>query len=258
MPLLPSDYAKYISARAALSEVRDGMILGLGTGSTAEWFVRVLAEWCRVHGAQVTGIPTSERTGALAQSLGIALTTLQEAGRFDLTVDGADEFDPQLDLIKGGGGAHLREKIVAAACNRMVVISDASKEVAQLGAFPLPVEVIPFGHGVTCDHIRDLIRGYEHQGEDVISLRGGANSPYQTDEGNFIYDLRLGAVSNAATLATELSALPGVVEHGFFIDIAKAVYLGHPDGRAERIEPGGRQDVSFEDGLDEVAFLERC
>ncbi|MEL6584668.1 MAG: ribose-5-phosphate isomerase RpiA [Pseudomonadota bacterium] len=257
MPLSPANHAKYRSARAALTEVRDGMKLGLGTGSTAEWFVKVLAAWCEVHGAKVIGVPTSERTGELAVSLGLEITMLDALGTLDLTVDGADEFDPDLVLIKGGGGAHLREKVVASASDRMVVISDTSKEVPQLGAFPLPVEVIPFGHATTAGHLRKTLDrlGY-HDAE--IALRGGETAPYLTDERNHIYDLKLGKITDAAELAAGLNAVPGVVEHGLFLGIAKAVYLGHADGRAECLSEGGaRQAVAFDDGLDETAFLAR-
>jgi ribose 5-phosphate isomerase A len=247
MPLSSSEYGKYLSARAALREVRDGMVLGLGTGSTAEWFVKVLAEWCAVHNASVTGVPTSERTGALAEDLGIGLTTLDAVGRLDVTVDGADEFDPALSLIKGGGGAHLREKIVASASDRMVVISDASKEVARLGAFPLPLEVIPFGRDATRTHIAAALGRHGHH-EDAIRLRGGTEAPFRTDEGNHIYDLQLGEISDAVSLAADLADIPGVVEHGLFIDA---------DGHAEILDRAGRRDVVFDDGLDEASFLAR-
>ncbi|MEL7216158.1 MAG: ribose-5-phosphate isomerase RpiA [Pseudomonadota bacterium] len=257
MPLSDADLMKYRASRAALSEVRPGMMLGLGSGSTAEWFVKVLAEWSTLHDAKLTTVPTSERTGALARELGLNVVTLDAVGRLDLTVDGADEFDADLVLIKGGGGAHLREKIVARASDRMVVIADPGKEVATLGAFKLPVEVIPFGHAATRRLLADVLGGFGYQ-DDVITLRGGTETPYRTDEGNLIYDLDLEKIADARALAAALSQVTGLVEHGLFVGIASAVYLGHAHGGVERLGTGGlRSDLAFDDGLDETAFLAR-
>ncbi|MGB0498546.1 MAG: ribose-5-phosphate isomerase RpiA [Rubricella sp.] len=245
----PSDIAKIVSARAALAEVADGMKLGLGTGSTAEWFVKLLALHMRNTGIEVICVPTSDRTGALAEKLGIPLATLGDLGQLDLTVDGADEFDPALDLIKGGGAAHLREKIVACASERMIVISDASKQVQALGAFPLPVEVIGFGNRATHGHIASALAA-EGLGGRPIRLRERGGQPVFTDEGNLVFDLHLGRIGNAPALAARLSAIPGVVEHGLFCGIAAAVSIGHPDGRAEWLERGhAARPVTFADTL---------
>jgi len=230
--LSPIDKAKFAAARRAVDYVEDGMRVGLGTGSTAAWMVRCLGERVRDEGLRITGVPTSVRTADLAREVGIPVVTLDEARWLDVTIDGADEFDGDLNLIKGGGGAHLREKIVATASDRMVVIADAAKEVAQLGAFPLPVEVIPFGWQSTKALVEELLVSMDVMGR-ATALRMNGEQPYLTDEGNYIVDLHLGRIGNARQLALVLNQVPGVVENGLFIDICDVVVIGHGDGRVE-------------------------
>ena len=230
--LSPIDKAKFVAARRAVAMVEDGMTLGLGTGSTAAWMVRCLAERVREEGLRVTGVPTSSRTAALARQLGVRITTLDDAKWLDLTIDGADEFDAQLNLIKGGGGALLQEKIVATASDQMVVITDAAKEVAALGAFPLPIEVIPFGWQTTRTLVEETLGSLDVMGREV-TLRMNGDKAFVTDEGNFILDLHLGRIGNARQLSLILNQIPGVVENGLFIDICDVVIVGHGDGRVE-------------------------
>lgn len=232
-----TDAAKRAAAGRALEMVEDGMVLGLGTGSTAAWFVRLLAERIEREGLHVTGVATSAATAELSDGLGIPISALEAAGPVDLTVDGADELDAALNLIKGGGAALLREKIVAAASRRLVIIADAGKQVAELGAFPLPVEVVRFGWPVTRDAIGRALAGMAVDRTD-ISVRGGAESPTLTDEGHHILDLHLGRIRDAAALARALDALPGVVEHGLFIDMADTAVIGRPDGGVEILRRG--------------------
>ena len=234
-PRTPADRAKDAAARRAVALVRPGMRVGLGTGSTADWMTRRLAARVRDEGLKVTGVPTSARTGALARELGIPLATLEEAGWLDLTIDGADEFDGRLNLVKGGGGALLHEKIVASASDRMVVIADAGKRVETLGAFPLPVEVIPFGWQATRQLLEEALA---RLGLPAVrpQLRMAGERPFATDEGNLILDLALGAIPDPAALAGALNQIAGVVENGLFIDICDAVILGHPDGAVEVID----------------------
>ncbi|MAA98337.1 MAG: ribose 5-phosphate isomerase A [Stappia sp.] len=227
-----SEDLKRLAAEAALTEVRHGMRLGIGTGSTAEHFVRALA--ARVAGGMdVIGVPTSERTAALCKELGVPLTTLEDCPELDLTVDGADELDAHLTLIKGGGGALLREKIVATASARMIVIADASKNVARLGRFALPVEVVPFGLAATRASIARALAGL---GYDVpIRLRGG-DTPFVTDGGHHILDIEMGEISDPVAVSRVLLDVPGCVDHGLFIGIADAAYLAGTDG-VERLVP---------------------
>lgn len=213
---------KIEAARAALGEVGNGMRLGIGTGSTAEEFVRLLAE--RVgRGLDIVGVPTSQRTADLCAQLGVPLTTLEETPRLDLTVDGADEIDPQLALIKGGGGALLREKIVAAASRRMIVIADRSKLVDVLGAFALPVEVNPFGLRATRLAIEKAAGELGLSGPVELRLRDGA--PFVTDGGHYIFDASFGRIPDTRALSNALHAIPGVVEHGLFIGLADAAFV---------------------------------
>ena len=232
--LPPAERGKRAAAARALEFVEDGMKLGLGTGSTAKWFVDLLAERMRAEGLRITGVPTSSRTRAQAEALGIPLATLDEAGRLDLTIDGADEFDADLNLIKGGGGALLQEKIVASASDRMVVITDPSKEVATLGAFPLPVELVRFGSATTTRLIHDLLQSHDVAGRGM-TMRQGEDGPYITDEGHYIVDLELGRIGDPARLNADLNTIPGVVETGLFCGIAAAVVVGEPDGTARVI-----------------------
>jgi ribose 5-phosphate isomerase A len=220
------------AARRALDLVEPGMRLGLGTGTTAHHFVDLLGEKI-AGGLKVRCVATSEATHKQAEGLGIPMTTLDVMPELDLTVDGADEVDFELRLIKGGGGALLREKIVAAASRSMAVIADSSKLVPRLGAFPLPVEVVPFGLTATRGHIEKAFESLGLSGG--IVLRGGV-SPYVTDGGHFILDCALGAIPDPERLAAALSTVPGVVEHGLFIGYARAAFIAG----AESVETLGR------------------
>jgi ribose 5-phosphate isomerase A len=222
------DELKRQAAARALEHVEDGMKLGLGTGSTAKHFVDLLGDKVR-GGMKVVGVPTSEATRAQAQACGIPLTTLDEVDRLDLTVDGADEIDPALDLIKGGGGALLREKIVAAASDRMIVIADDSKWVDVLGRFPLPVEVIPFGLAATQ---RAMAAAFAQSGvSGQMGIRKARDGHvFVTDGGHWIVDAHLGRITDAPRLAGLLNLIPGVVEHGLFIGLARTAYLAGAQG----------------------------
>lgn len=230
--LSPIDKAKFVAAKKATDFIEDGMRVGLGTGSTAAWLVRCLGEMVRDDGLRIKGVPTSTRTAELAREVGIEVVSLDEAKWLDVTIDGADEFDGDLNLIKGGGGALLQEKIVATASDQMVVIADAGKEVETLGAFPLPVEVIPFGWQTTQALIEETLVGMDVLGRNS-TLRMNGDSPFMTDEGNHILDLHLKRIGDARQLALVLNQMPGVVENGLFIDICDAVIVGYGDGRAE-------------------------
>ncbi|WP_150525722.1 ribose-5-phosphate isomerase RpiA [Roseibium sediminis] len=217
---------KQKAAERAAEDVVSGMKLGIGTGSTAEFFVKALGQRVRA-GLDVVGVPTSERTRELAEEEGIPLSTLDELGTLDLTVDGADEIGPELALIKGGGGALLREKIVAAASKRMIVIADESKTVETLGAFPLPIEVNPFGLGATRIAVEGVLRDLGLPTD--IRLRGGDEHPFVTDGGHYILDAHLKAIPDPSGLAEKLVAIPGVVEHGLFIGLAQKAYVATSD-----------------------------
>ncbi|SLN19407.1 Ribose-5-phosphate isomerase A [Roseovarius litorisediminis] len=230
--LSPIDKAKFVAAKRAVEFVEDGMRVGLGTGSTAAWMVRCLGEMVREDGLKIRGVPTSTRTAELAREVGIEVITLDEAGWLDVTIDGADEFDGKLNLIKGGGGALLQEKIVATASDQMIVIADVGKEVETLGAFPLPIEVIPFGWQTTKLLVEELLINMDVLGREVTQRMKG-DEPFVTDEGNFILDLHLGRIGNPHQLSMVLNQMPGVVENGLFIDICDIVVLGYGDGRVE-------------------------
>jgi ribose 5-phosphate isomerase A len=230
--LSPIDRAKFAAARRAVGFVEAGMRVGLGTGSTAAWMVRCLGERVREEGLRITGVPTSARTAALAREVGVPVVSLDEAKWLDLTIDGCDEFDSDLNLIKGGGGALLQEKIVASASDRMVVIADASKEVACLGAFPLPVEVVPFGWQTTKALIEEALVGLDVMGR-TATLRMNGDRPFVTDEGHHILDLQLHRIGNPRQLSMVLNQIPGVVENGLFLDICDIVVIGHADGHVE-------------------------
>ena len=216
------------AAARALESVRDGMKLGLGTGSTAKHFVDLLGERVRA-GLKVLGVPTSEATRLQATECGIPLTTLDDVDRLDLTVDGADEIDPALNAIKGGGGALLREKIVAAASDRMIVIADDTKWVDALGRFPLPVEVIPFGLAATRRAMAGAFAQSGVSGQMVLR-KGGDGHVFVTDGGHWIIDAHLGRIEDAPRLAGLLNPIPGVVEHGLFIGLASTVILAGAQG----------------------------
>lgn len=222
-----SEAQRLRAAEAALAEVAPGMKLGLGSGRTAEAFVRILGDRVR-SGLDIVGVPTSERTARLAEAEKIPLTTLDLEPVLDLTVDGADEIGPGLALVKGGGGALLREKIVAAASRRMVVAADESKLVDVLGAFPLPIEVAPFGLAATKRSIEEVAARLGLFGPVSLRLEGGR--PFVTDGGHHILDASFGRIPDPAALATALSSIPGVVEHGLFLGIASAAVIGRDDG----------------------------
>jgi ribose 5-phosphate isomerase A len=230
--LSPIDKAKFVAAKRAAQFVEDGMRVGLGTGSTAAWLVRCLGEMVRDDGLRIKGVPTSTRTAELAREVGIEVISLDEAKWLDLTIDGADEFDGELNLIKGGGGALLQEKIVATASDQMVVIADVGKEVETLGAFPLPVEMIPFGWQTTQALVEETLISMDVLGRSS-TLRMNGQVPFITDEGNHILDLHLKRIGNARQLALVLNQMPGIVENGLFIDICDAVVIGYGDGRVE-------------------------
>jgi len=222
------DGLKRQAAARALEHVRDGMRLGLGTGSTAKHFVELLGERVRA-GLDVIGVPTSEATRTDAVRCGISLTTLDDIDRLDLTVDGTDEIDPSLNLIKGGGGALLREKIVAAASDRMIVIADDTKSVDVLGRFPLPVEVVPFGLAATR---RAMARAFAENGVSgqMVLRKGQDGHVFVTDGGHWIVDAHLGRIPDASRLAGLLTSIPGVVEHGLFIGLASTAVLAGSQG----------------------------
>lgn len=218
---------KIKAAEAALAYVEDGMRLGIGTGSTAEEFVRLLAEKVAA-GLKVEGVPTSERTARLCLELGVPLKSLDELPELDLTIDGADEVDHKLRLVKGGGGALLREKIVAAASSRMIVIADETKLVEMLGAFALPIEVNPFGMEATRIAIERAASRLGLAGE--LKLRSSGEDTFKTDGGHFIFDASFGRIPDAEALSTELHSIPGVVEHGLFINMASLAIIAGPAG----------------------------
>lgn len=222
---MPIDFEreKLAAARRSLDFVEDGMLVGLGTGSAAAHAVRLLAE--RVaHGLRIRCIPTSRRTDELARSLGIPMVGFDATTRLDVTIDGTDEFDPRLDLVKGGGGALLHEKIVAAASDRLVIVCESKKRVAVLGTsgMPLPVEVVPFGWQSVAARLQGM------GGKPILRL-SETKELYLTDEGNVILDCRFEDLSDAAALAARLESMTGVVEHGLFLGLASVVIVGHGD-----------------------------
>lgn len=226
---MASELEKRNAAMAAMDFVEDGMTLGLGTGSTAKHFVELLADEV-ADGLVVRGVPTSEATRRLAEAHGVPLMEVDQVQQIHLTVDGADEADENGNLIKGGGAALLREKIIANASDHMVVIADPSKYVSRLGAFPLPVEVTSFGFTITAKKVFDVL---EASGIDRprVNLRLEADgTPLKTDGGNFILDCHCLTIPDAAATAARLSAVPGVVEHGLFIGLARTVIIGGEDG----------------------------
>lgn len=251
MTLSPIDKAKFAAASRGAELVQGGMRVGLGTGSTAAWLVRCLGERVREEGLRFRGVPTSARTAALARDQGIEVVSLDEARWLDLTIDGADEVDGHLNLIKGGGGALLQEKIVATASDQVAIIADGAKRVETLGAFPLPVEVIPFGWGTTKALVEEALIGLDVLGRSS-TLRMNGDVPYVTDEGHHILDLHLNRIGNARQLSLVLNQIPGVVENGLFVDICDVLILGYGDGRVELrdLSSGGVEEgrVAFRDG----------
>ncbi len=219
---------KRAAALRALDFVQGGMKLGLGSGSTAEAFVEVLAP--RVQGGlKIMCAATSQRTAELARSLSIPMADLDQLAPLDLTIDGADEVDRALTLIKGGGGALLREKIVAASSRKMIVIADHSKLVEKLGRYPLPIEVENFGHGTTVARIIQVLAGLGYH-RVPVAMRMRDGQPFKTDAGNLIYDCPLGAIGDVSLLSLALSAITGVVEHGLFVGLASALILAGEAG----------------------------
>ena len=216
------DQEKQAAAREAVKLVEPGSIVGLGSGSTATYAIRFVAERVR-QGLEITAIPTSEKTQQLAGQLGIPLTTLEEHPQIDIDIDGADEIDPHLNLIKGGGGALLREKIIASASKRFVVVAESGKLVPCLGKFPLPVEVIPFAQPIVKTRIEAL-------GAKVSLRRYAYGNPYVTDEGHHILDCTFGRIEDPPALARKLDEIPGVVEHGLFIGMAELAVVGKDGG----------------------------
>ena len=212
------DKEKQAAARAAVQLVEAGNIVGLGSGSTASYAIRFLAERVRA-GLKIVGIPTSQKTKHLAEQLGIPLTTLEERPHIDIDIDGADEIDPKLNLIKGGGGAFLREKIIASVSRRFIVIADSAKQVKRLGKFPLPIEVVPFAEALIKLRIEAL-------GAQVSPRSYAYGNPYVTDEGHHILDCTFGEIPDPSALAEKLRRIPGVVEHGLFIGMAEMALIG--------------------------------
>jgi ribose 5-phosphate isomerase A len=226
---MANDSEKEMAARASLNYVRDGQIVGLGSGSTATIAIQLLAQ--RVNsGLKIRGIPTSIQSRDLALQLGIPLTTFDEYQEIDVTIDGADEFDPALNLIKGGGGAMLREKIVASASQQLIIVTDSSKQVPALGRFPVPVEVIGFAEPLIAKRVGDL-------GATVTRRCNSSGMAYTTDEGHHILDCHFGKISDPRELARTLSEMPGVVEHGLFVDMASVVLMAKAGAVAELRRP---------------------
>jgi ribose 5-phosphate isomerase A len=225
---MANEEEKEAAGRAAAKLVRDGDVVGLGTGSTAYFAVTALGERVKA-GLKIVGIPTSTQTADLARAVGIPLTTLDEHPEIDITIDGADEIDSKLNLIKGGGGALLREKVVASASKKMVVVADSGKVVSVLGKFPLPVEIISFARTVVENKIIAL------GGSPKLRTRRDG-SPYVTDNGNEILDCSFGKIEDPAALARELSNVPGIIEHGLFIGLASVALIGRGE-RTEEIRP---------------------
>ena len=223
-----NDDLKRQAAAMALTQVRPGMRLGLGTGSTARHFVDLLGEKVAA-GFDCICVPTSEVTARQAASLNIPLSDLDTLDRLDITIDGADEIDPQLNLIKGAGGALLREKIVAAASDLMIVIADASKLVETLGAFPLPIEVNSFGLGATRRAVAAVCAAHGAAG-DLRLRQNGDGEAYVTDGGHLILDALFGRISRPEALSTDLLDIAGVVQHGLFLKMCKKAYVAGPDG----------------------------
>lgn len=226
-----SDLQKKNAGEAAAESVEAGMVVGLGTGSTAAWFVKALA----ARGLPgLRCVPTSDRTADLARDLGLTLSTLEDTPRIDLTVDGADEIGPGLALIKGGGAALLREKLVWEASDRCIVIADQAKVVPVLGAFPLPIEVVAFGHKTTANRLADVL--IDHDISQPARVRQAERGLVRTDGGNLIYDAACRAIHDPARLADDLKLITGVVEHGLFLDLADEAIIGG-DAGTERLRP---------------------
>jgi len=226
--LSPTDM-KQKTGEEAVNWVESGMTIGIGTGTTINWFIKALAKKIEA-GFVCTGVPTSEQTKKLASELKIPLLELNDVDSIDLAIDGADQIDPKMQLIKGGGSAFLQEKMVAAASKKLVIIADSSKLVNQLGSFPLPVEVIPYGWKQARKHVLAL---YDIE----ITLRKKDGDPFITDHGHYIIDCHFGHIDELRSLSDSLNNIPGVVDNGLFIDMAKAAIIGYPDGTVKTIYP---------------------
>lgn len=224
------DAEKQAAASAAVRLVEPGMIVGLGSGSTATYAIQFLGEHVSA-GLKIVGVPTSQKTKELAQQLGIPLSTLEQNPSIDIDIDGADEIDPHLNLIKGGGGALLREKVIASASKRFIVVAESVKLVEHLGRFPLPVEVIPFAESLIQSRI-------ERFGAQVCLRKDAQSRPYVTDEGHHILDCTFGEIENPAELNQKLHEIPGVVEHGLFIGLADTAFVGKDGGVVQVKRPG--------------------
>ncbi|WP_333586107.1 ribose-5-phosphate isomerase RpiA [Phenylobacterium sp.] len=221
---MDADAQKKAAGEAAAALVEPGMVVGLGTGSTAAWFVKALA----ARQIDILGVPTSLATAQLAESLGLRLGELGPVKSIDLTVDGADEIGPALALIKGGGAALLREKLVWEASRRCVVIADGAKQVKALGQFPLPIEVVTFGHETTALRLCDALAECDLGVAPRLRMKDGV--PVRTDGGNLIYDAACGRIEEPAALADALKSVTGVVDHGLFLDLADQALVGTPQG----------------------------
>ncbi|NBC83110.1 MAG: ribose-5-phosphate isomerase RpiA [Bacteroidetes bacterium] len=218
---------KKIAADAAVEKIENGMVVGLGSGTTSHWAIKRIGERVK-EGLQIRAIATSNESEALAKELNIPIVTFAEFDHIDITIDGADEVDPDLNLIKGGGGALMREKIVAAASHKFLVIVDESKLVTHLGKFPLPVEVLPFGLEMTRRKIESL--GCQ------VTIRAGKNQYFITDNGNYILDCEFGTINNPTEMNKKIYTIPGVVDHGLFIQMADKIFVGYRSGEVQVIE----------------------
>ena len=218
---------KILAAQKAFEYVEDGMKLGLGTGSTADEFTKILSDNVK-NGLDVICVPTSENTKDLAESLNIPLASLENLNFLDLTVDGADEVDDDLSLLKGGGGALLRERIIAFNSKKMIVIADATKKVSKLGEFRLPIELIKFEHKITINRVLEKLENIGYPGTAELRVING--NPFTTDSENLIYDLSIGLIEEPAIIDNLLNSIPGVVENGLFVDMANIVIIGEQNG----------------------------
>ena len=235
-PDKPQDQAKLAAGHKAIDTyLRDGMRIGLGSGTTSHWFVRALGQRIRRDGLDIAGVPTSNATRDIALEVGVPLLDLNDVEYLDLTIDGADEIDRAGRMIKGGGACLLWEKMVARPSRRMVAVVDDSKVVDRLGAFPLPIEVIRFGWRSTQRELAKLLAEFGHA-DARIALRGGEAAPIQTDSAHYILDCHLGRIDDPDHLAPRFNEIPGVVEHGLFVGIAHEIVIGHADGSAEVIK----------------------
>ena len=225
--MLTKEETKKLAAVAALKYVQQNMTIGIGTGSTVYWFIQELANHVK-EGLLCRCIPTSDGTDKLAKQLGIPMLALNDVTKIDLTIDGADEIDPQLSLIKGGGGALLQEKMVAAASDRLIIIADSSKYVKQLGAFPLPVEVIPYGWKQVQQHLQSTYK-------ITATLRMKEDRAFITDHGHYILDCHFQQIKDPAALTVALNTIPGVVENGLFVGMAKQAIIAGADGNVTNV-----------------------